>query len=86
MLTLTRDEIVTDLVHRGVLRDLAAQYAEAYVEYREASEKVQTAGRVVLHPVTQGPIVNPYLIVRDKALARLQAMRRNAVLDVEWLW
>lgn len=83
---MTRDEIIAGLLQRGAKPDAARQYADAYVEYQEAADRVTTAGLIVAHPVTKGPIENPYLSIRDKALARLQAMRKAAYIDVDWLW
>jgi len=82
----TRAEIVTGLLERGAKRDAANQYADAYLEYHQAADRVAAAGLVVAHPVHGGPIENPYLAIRDKALARLQAMRKAAFIDVDWLW
>jgi Phage terminase, small subunit len=70
-----RAAIVAGLVKRGVSRVRAGQYADAYVEYREASANIQTQGAMVLHPRTANPIENPYLRIRDRAWAKLQALR-----------
>jgi hypothetical protein len=81
-----REEIIAALLKRGAKRDAASQYADAYLEYHQAADRVTAAGLVVAHPVHGGPIENPYLSIRDKALARLQAMRKAAFIDVDWLW
>ena len=81
-----RAKIVAGLVKRQAERDVAAQYADAYLEYHEACEKIQDGGRVVAHPVTGGPIINPHIEIRDKALVRLQAMKDTYDIEVDWLW
>jgi phage terminase small subunit len=78
-----RAAIIAGLEAKGTRRDLAAQYADAFVEYREASENIQREGAMVLHPRTANPIENPYLVIRDRALKKLQTMRK---VRAEWLW
>ena len=78
-----RAGIIEGLVTRGCRRDLAAQYADAYLEYREASANIGTQGAMVLHPRTSNRIENPYLKIRDRALSKLQGMRQ---VDAGWLW
>ena len=75
--------IVAGLVELGTRRDIASQYADAYLEYREASANISANGAMVLHPRTANPIENPYLVIRDRALAKLQKMRD---VDAAWLW
>lgn len=75
--------IVTGLVENGTRKDVAIQYADAYLEYVEASENITKYGAMVLHPRTANPIENPYLQIRDRALAKLQKMRD---VDAAWLW
>jgi len=78
-----RAAIVAGLVERGARRDLAAQYADAYLEYVEASANIAAHGAMVLHPRTSNPIENPYLQIRDRALRKLQGMVN---VKAEWLW
>jgi phage terminase small subunit len=78
----TRDEVIAALVKTGSKRDVAAQYADAYVEYQEASKNIREQGAMVLHPRTNNPIENPYLAIRDRALGKLQKMKVRA----EGLW
>jgi phage terminase small subunit len=78
----TRDEVIAALVAAGSKRDVAAQYADAYVEYHEASKNIREQGAMVLHPRTNNPIENPYLVIRDRALGKLQKMKVRA----ESLW
>ena len=80
---LERPAIIAGLEARGTRRDVAAQYADAFLEYREASANVLTQGAMVLHPRTSNPIENPYLKIRDRALAKLQTMRG---VKAAWLW
>jgi phage terminase small subunit len=77
-----RDEVIAALVGTGSKRDVAAQYADAYLEYHEASKNIREQGAMVLHPRTANPIENPYLQIRDRALARMQRMKVRA----EKLW
>jgi phage terminase small subunit len=78
-----RAAIVAGLVERGALRDRACLYADAYLEYVEASDNIATQGAMVLHPRTANPIENPYLKIRDRALAKLRSWRG---MPAEWLW
>jgi phage terminase small subunit len=78
----TRDEVIAELVGTGSKRDVAAQYADAYLEYHEAAANIRTQGAMVLHPRTSNPIENPYLQIRDRALSRMQRMKVRA----EKLW
>lgn len=78
-----RDAIVSGLVARGVSRDRAGQYADAFLEYREASANIATQGAMVLHPRTANPIENPYLKIRDRALQKLRSLRG---IKADWLW
>ena len=78
-----RPAIVAALEARGLTRDVATQYADAYLEYREATENINTQGAMVLHPRTQNPIENPYLRIRDRALLKLRKWRG---INVEGLW
>lgn len=78
-----RDGIIAALVTRGTRRDVAAQYADAFLEYREASRNISEQGAMVLHPRTANPIENPYLVIRDRALVKLQRMRG---VHAEGLW
>jgi phage terminase small subunit len=68
------DQVVAALVEAGTRRDLAVQYADAFAEYREASKNISEHGAIVQHPRTSNPIENPYLVVRDRALRKLQGM------------
>jgi phage terminase small subunit len=78
-----RDGIIADLVTRGTRRAVAAQYVDAFLEYREASRNIREQGAMVLHPRTANPIENPYLVIRDRALQKLQKM---SGVHADWLW
>jgi Phage terminase, small subunit len=78
-----REAIIAGLVARGVGRDRAGQYADAYLEYREASLNIAAQGAMVLHPRTANPIENPYLKIRDRALVKLRNLRG---IKADWLW
>jgi phage terminase small subunit len=63
----------------------ARLYADSYVEYREAQGNIEKNGSIVIHPRTQAPVVNPYLAIRDRAFARLEALHRVGI-EVSGLW
>ena len=74
MVDLDAAAIVEQLVQAGARRDLAVQYTDAFLEYREASKNISQHGAIVQHPRTANPIENPYLVIRDRALRKLQGM------------
>lgn len=80
---MSRTEIVAALVAKRISKDLAVQYADAFIDYREASANISEHGAVVQHPRTANPIPNPYLPVRDAALRKLQRMRG---VKADFLW
>jgi len=79
---MTKTEIVDALIERGTRRDRAVPYADAVLEYREASLNIDEFGAIVKHPRTGNPIENPYLGVRDRALKKLLSLRVKA----DFLW
>lgn len=80
---MTRDEIVDALTAKDVRRDIAVMYADAFLEYAEASENIRKTGSIVAHPRTSNPIENPYLPIRDRARLALQRMG-SAKTDFLW--
>lgn len=78
-----RAGIIAALEGAGTRRDLAALYADAFLEYREASDNIRLHGAMVLHPRTANPIENPYLKIRDRAFLRL---RKMGAVKAAWLW
>ena len=80
---LDRKQVVDQLTKKGVKMDLACMYADAFMEYRTASENIREHGAMVLHPRTGSPIENPYLAIRDRARTALQRMR---VPKADFLW
>ena len=80
---MTREEIVAQLMSRGATKDRATMYADAFIEYRSASENIEAFGIIVQHPRTANPIENPYLAIRDRALAKLKTFTK---MEVEFLW
>jgi phage terminase small subunit len=58
-------------------------YADAFAEYREATENIVRNGSLVADPRTGVPIPNPYGPIRDRALRKLQTMRS---VPAAWLW
>lgn len=61
------------------LRGKAKSYADAFVEYTAAQANVEANGAIVADPRTGSPIQNPYLVVRDKAFARLENLHKAGV-------
>jgi hypothetical protein len=80
---MTRADVIAHLVAAGARRDVATQYADCFLEYQEASKNITEHGAIVQHPRTANPIENPYLVVRDRALKKLQVMRG---VDSAGLW
>jgi phage terminase small subunit len=71
-----RDTVLKILQGHGNDAALSQLYADAYIEYAEAMENIRRNGAVCASPRTGAPIENPYLRVRDKALAQLLKLRR----------
>ena len=80
---MTKAEVIELLEKNGNTRALCVLYADAYLEYAEASENIEANGLIVQHPRTMNPIDNPYMAVRDRALRKLQGMRG---VKAEGLW
>lgn len=80
---MSREAIVEALMRRGAGKAKATMYADAYLEYREASENIARNGSIVLHPRTANPVENPYLKIRTGALKTLQSFRG---IDADFLW
>lgn len=79
----TKQEIIAKLVETGCRPDLAAQYADAFIEYKTATTNIDMHGIIVSHPRTGAPMENPYLAVRDRALKKLRTMDD---IDSDSLW
>ncbi len=80
---MTKAEIVEKLIAAGTRKDAAVMYADAFIEYREASTNIDQHGAIVAHPRTGNPIENPYLAVRDRAAKKLAGMRK---VKADFLW
>lgn len=80
---MTRAEIIDELVRRHESKARATIYADAFLEYQEASANIQKNGTIVQHPRTSNPIENPYLVLRDRAGRKLEEMKR---VDADFLW
>jgi hypothetical protein len=78
-----RATLIVTLVRAGMGAARSGQYADAFIEYRQATEKIDEAGIIVLHPRTGVPNENPFLAVRDRALKKLHTMK-DARADVLW--
>lgn len=48
-------------------------------EYTAAQANIEANGAIVADPRTGSPIQNPYLVVRDKAFARLENLHKAGV-------
>ena len=71
---LNKPEIIQLLIDEGVRIDLAHQYADVFMEYMESTHNIDEHGIIIIHPRTGNPIDNPYLVIRDRALKKLQSM------------
>ncbi len=70
---MTKAEVVACLLLANAQRrDACVQYADAFMEYQEATANIDAHGLVVQHPRTLAPITNPYVAIRDRALKKLQ--------------
>jgi phage terminase small subunit len=80
----TREEAIEILrdSNRDEMEASIVIYADAYIEYQEASENIREYGSLVSHPRTGSPIDNPFLKVRDRASATLRKIK----LDDTGLW
>jgi phage terminase small subunit len=63
----------------------AALYADTFVEYQEAMVNIRENGAIVADARTGAAIQNPYLVVRDKAFARLELLHK-AKVKADALW
>ena len=83
MADLKKSDVVQLLIDEGTRIDMANQYADAFMEYMMATQNIDEFGVIVKHPRTGNPIENPYLVIRDRALKKLQAME-NVQCDELW--
>lgn len=83
--TMTREDVMTALgtANPRGRPDEIAMYADVYLTYQEAARNIAEHGAVVLHPRTGAPIDNPYLRVRDTAMAQIRRLSR---VKVDGLW
>lgn len=87
MVEISKVEIVAELVRRGTPADRAVMYADAFLEYREATLNIEKHGVIVQHPRTANPIENPYLTIRDRAAKKLASMQTGMKsVRAEFLW
>lgn len=80
---LDKPEMVRLLIEHKVRIDLANLYADTFMEYMKATRNVDEYGIIIKHPRTGNPIENPYLVIRDRALKKLQSMRS---IKADYLW
>lgn len=86
MAEMTRAQAVKALV-KGNPRaglDVVEQYVDQWLTYQEAQANIEKNGAIVAHPRTGAPLENPYLRVREVALAQLRKLRE--LRDVSALW
>ena len=80
---MTRDEIINAPADKGVKKDVATIYADAYLEYHGARANILEHGTIVSDPRTAAAIQNPYLVIRDRAAKRIAELRR---VPADFLW
>jgi phage terminase small subunit len=80
---MTKAEIIAALMDKEVPKARATLYADAFLEYREATENIEKNGVIVTHPRNGNPIENPYLAIRDRAARKLEALKR---VPADFLW
>ena len=80
-----RAAIVAVLLAAKNKPEKAGLYADSYLEYQEAQENISRNGSVVSDSRTGAAVQNPYLPVRDKAFARLEALHKAGVRAAD-LW
>ena len=80
---MTKNEVIEILLSHNAKRDLCVQYADAYMEYQEATKNIEENGLIVQHPRTMNPMDNPYMSVRDRALKKLQGLKK---VNSDGLW
>jgi len=62
--------------------DLVRLYVDTWAIYTDAQANLDENGAVCQHPRTGQPFENPYLKVRDRAMASLLTIR----IDADALW
>jgi len=80
---MTKPEIIAKLVTAGNPKDRATMYADAFLEYQEATDNIEKNGVIVQHPRTSNPIDNPYLAIRDRSVRKLGTIK---VQGASCLW
>ncbi len=82
---MTRDEIVEILARDNPKAKLDSMnmYADAFLQYREASANIAQYGNVVAHPRTGTPLPNPYLPILAAARKAIESHTR---LKTDSLW
>ncbi len=74
-----RGSVVAALLAGGCKPNQAGLYADAYCEYHEAQDNIRRMGAVVANGRTGAAEQNPYLPVRDRAFARLEALHKSGI-------
>ena len=86
MAEVSRDEVIAVLRRENpkARSDELAMYADSYRAYHEANANIEKNGTIVAHPRTGAPIANPYLVVRQQAMAELRKFTR--IKNTGGLW
>jgi phage terminase small subunit len=82
---MTRGEVMDTLLKAKNKPERAALYCDSFLEYKAAQENIDRNGAIVSDARTGGAVPNPFLAVRDKAFARLEALHKAGVRSSD-LW
>ncbi len=74
-----RDAVIAELLKAKNRPEKAGLYADSLLEYRAAQENIEKNGAIVADPRTGAAVQNPFLVVRDKAFARLESLHKAGV-------
>lgn len=85
MATVNKSEALARLIANGNRPDLAAQYVDAYCEYKEAMDNIERNGAICSDPRTGKPIENPFVRIRDAAFRKLRS-KALARVKSDGLW
>jgi len=83
---MTRQQVVDLLMARNprTKRAQVEQYAAVWLTLQEAQDNIDRNGAVVAHPKTGGPIENPYLSVRERAMRQLGQFAISGTAGLPW--
>lgn len=81
----TREHVLATLHANGNAADVAALYADSYLEYQEAMANIAKNGAICANPRTGQPMENPYCKIRDKSFAKMRSRGLSRVKS-DGLW